>query len=94
MLLERDKRVCSLNIIELRDRLSEIIKENDRRFPSENRNQCPLFAHVQISKRIVKYTPIKYAESSLCSFINDKKGFILHLDNDNALEYGRNRKRE
>lgn len=83
-----------MNIIELRDRLSEIIKENDARFPAEFRNEQKVYAHYKVSTRVSVYAPVRYAEGSLYMFVNGNQGFNLELDMGEAIEYGRNNPRQ
>ncbi len=86
-----------MNIVELRDRLTDIINQNNERFPDENRNQYPVFFKNQVSKRIVEYKSIDCADSSLYSFIDSKNGFVVangrFSDNSGIkIIYGKNRK--
>jgi hypothetical protein len=83
-----------MNIVELRDRLTQIIDENNKRFPNENRNQHECFAHVTITKRVHQYIPVQFACSCLMGFKDNKNGFELILNDDKKLEYGRNQKRD
>lgn len=81
-----------MNIVELRDRLNTIIDYNNRHWPLEKRNEQPVFVHYHLSKRVARYTPIKYVEGSLYGFSNNQHGFNIILDETAAIEYGRNRK--
>jgi hypothetical protein len=52
-----------MNITELRDRLTQIIQENENHGWGE-RNTSEITAQIKISKRITEYRTIKYASSS------------------------------
>lgn len=82
-----------MTLIELRDRLTEIINENDRRFPNENRNQSTVYVVHKISKRVHEYSPIEYAEGSQYSFINNERGFVLTPDQEKSIRYGNNKRK-
>jgi len=74
-----------MSLVELRDRLSDIIAENDRRGWSE-RNDLPVYVQIERSKpnRSVEnhYVPIQYALGSMCRMLDqdgEKTIDVFHL---------------
>ena len=52
-----------MTIVELRNRLTDIIEENERRGWAE-RNDSDMTVNIQMSKRIYEHRKIKYASSA------------------------------
>lgn len=66
-----------MNIVELRDRLNQIIESNEKQGWVE-RNKSDMVVSFKTSKRIVEYRQLKYASGAWMGFNNgDYKTFEL-----------------
>ena len=85
-----------MNIIELRDRLTEIIKENEKHgWVDRNASECGV--RIPVSKRVTEYRTIKNASSGWLGLTNNQEEHInifeLGLSEVKAT-YGKNRKND
>ncbi len=69
-----------MNIIELRDRLTRIIEDNERQGWGERNNSRVAVKH-QASKRIYEYRPVKYACGSWLG-LNDESVFEIITEDE------------
>lgn len=86
-----------MTIVELRDRLTEIINDNERRGWTE-RNASQISVKMPISKRIKEYRFVKYALGGWWGFrinstsVSDLNCFVLEVE-DKPFWDNRNKKR-
>ena len=69
-----------MTLIELRDRLTDIITENESRGWA-GRNDSRVVVKRQVSKRIIEYTPVKYACSAWLG-VKEEKVFELTTEDN------------
>lgn len=80
-----------MNICQLRDRLTNIIDDNEQRWPE--RNSSDVVVNIQLSKRVVEYRKTaQFMSGCEYSLSNGKHYFVIETDDAPVAVYGKNRK--